>query len=91
MPLAREWQMDYDMSMDASDAYRFYNPFSIAKGIRMLGSTAQYGYFGEISSALQEDTAGVCYSIPLVVGDGADYRYSGRNHDQGADLCAFKK
>lgn len=71
IPLAREWQMDYDMSMDASDAYRFYNPFSIAKGIRMLGSTAQYGYFGEISSALQEDTAGVCYSIPLVVGDGA--------------------
>lgn len=40
IPLAREWQMDYDMSMDASDAYRFYNPFSIAKGIRMLGSTA---------------------------------------------------
>lgn len=71
IPLAREWQMDYDMSMDASDAYRFYNPFSIAKGIRMLGSTARYGYFGEISSALQEDTAGVCYSIPLVVGDGA--------------------
>ena len=71
IPLAGEWQMDYDMSMDASDAYRFYNPFSIAKGIRMLGSTARYGYFGEISSALQEDTAGVCYSIPLVVGDGA--------------------
>lgn len=71
IPLAREWQMDYDMSMDASDAYRCYNPFSIAKGTRMLGSTARYGYFGEISSALQEDTAGVSYSIPLVVGDGA--------------------
>ncbi|WP_349228376.1 EAL domain-containing protein [Ventrimonas faecis] len=71
IPLAGEWQMDYDMSMDASDAYRFYNPFSIAKGTRVLGSTDRYGYFGEISSALQEDTAGVCYSIPLVVGDGA--------------------
>lgn len=71
IPLARDWQMDYDMSMEASDAYRFYNPFSIAKGAKVLGSTAQYGYFGEISSALQEDTEGVCYSIPLVVGDGA--------------------
>lgn len=70
IPLARDWQMDYDMAGDASDDYRFYNPFSIAKGTKLLGSTAQYGYFGEISSTIQSDTEGVSYTIPLIVGDG---------------------
>ncbi len=71
IPLAGEWQMDYDMSMEASDDYRFFDPYTVAKEERVSGSIASYGYLGEISSALQEDTAGVCYSVPLVIGNGS--------------------
>lgn len=90
IPLAREWEMDYDMTQEASDEYRFYNPYTIAKGAKVLGSTAQYGYFGRISSALQEDTDGVCYTIPLVIGDGAVVGVLGGTMSKGQIYALLK-
>lgn len=90
IPLSREWQMDYDMSMEASDNYWFYHPFSVAKEAPVLGSMAQYGYFGEISTALQDNTDGVCYSIPLVVGDGAVIGILGGTMSKGQIYALLK-
>lgn len=72
IPLAREWQMDFDMSSPDVDDYRFYDPYRLALEHAVSAqSAASYAYLGEISPVLQSDTAGISYSIPLVLDDGS--------------------
>ena len=71
IPLARDWQMDFDMTQDASDNYRFWEPYKMAQKNAVTGSAAQYAYLGEVSSVLQTDTEGICYSVPLILEDGS--------------------
>ena len=71
IPLAREWEMDFDMTKDASDHYLFYEPYTVALDDTSEKSVSTYAYLGAISSALQEDTEGICYSIPLILNDGS--------------------
>ena len=71
IPLSRDWQMDYDLSQTEVSEYPFYTPYTIAKSEKILESTEQYGYLSSISPALQTDTDGLSYSIPLVLEDGS--------------------
>lgn len=71
IPLSRDWQMDYDLSQTEVSEYPFYTPYTIAKSAKILESTEQYGYLSSISPALQTDTDGLSYSIPLVLEDGS--------------------
>lgn len=72
IPLAREWQMDFDMTSPGADDYRFYDPYRLALDhVVSAQSAASYAYLGEISPVLQSDTAGISYSIPLVLDDGS--------------------
>lgn len=71
IPLAREWQMDFDMTRSASDDYRFLEPYTMAQSSDTAGSASKYAYLGEVSSVLQADTEGISYSVPLILSDGS--------------------
>lgn len=72
IPLAREWQMDFDMTGTSAEDYQFYEPFRLAVNQTVsMQTAASYAYLSDISKILQSDTAGVSYSVPLVLDDGS--------------------
>ena len=68
IPLASDWKLDFDMSEEIGSG--FYNPYFLTKGQKLKGNIARFAFLGPISGALQADTDGVSYSIPLTAEDG---------------------
>ena len=68
IPLASDWQLDFDMSEETSSG--FYNPYFVTKGQKIKERSACFAFLGPISGALQADTDGISYSIPLTTEDG---------------------
>ena len=68
VPLASDWKLDFDMSEETGSG--FYNPYFLTKGQKLKGNIARFAFLGPISGALQADTDGVSYSIPLTAEDG---------------------
>lgn len=68
VPFASDWKLDFDMSEETGSG--FYNPYFLTKGQKLKGNIARFAFLGPISSALQAETYGVSYSIPLTAEDG---------------------
>ncbi len=72
IPLARKWQMDFDMTGENQDDYLFFDPYVQAENNAVSAAdSGSCAYLGEISPVIQNDTDGISYSIPLVLNDGS--------------------